>query len=456
MLLSNTTDTIAAISSPNGPAIRSIVRVSGPDCWAVVSCVVKGIPESQPVTASSFQIEIRELPGQPAIFGRLQFWPEGRSYTGQASVELHLEVPNVLADKVLRRCVEAGARLAEPGEFTFRAYVKGRIDLARAEAVAGIFQATTPEQLQVALGQLAGGLGQRIDRLRGRLLDLTAWLEATLDFVEEADVDPISRNVVAEELRGSAWELRRLSEVESNRDRPVSDRRIVLVGRPNAGKSHLFNALCGGSGRALVSPVAGTTRDYLEARADLGLGRKVVFVDTAGEYETAEPIDAQSQSLGRRERLLADLFLVCVPVDEPDADIGAFEAALPGNVPRVIVRTKADLGGPGDSGSNETIPVSAASGLGLPELRQAIADRLDRLEPEIDTVVAGTRIRVGEALRSAGKSLVQAAGTMAASGGDELVAIDLRAAVEALDVVAGKDATEEVLDRIFSRFCIGK
>jgi len=456
MLLLNTTDTIAAISSPNGAAIRSIVRLSGPDCWAVACRVVKGIPETQPGSPASFVCETRAESTHPAIFGRLQTWPAGRSYTGQASVELHLDVPNVLADGVLRRCVVAGARLAEPGEFTFRAYAKGRIDLARAEAVAGIFQATTPEQLQVALGQLAGGLGQRIDRLRGRLLDLTAWLEATLDFVEEADVDPISRNVVAEELRGAAWELRRLSEVESKRDRPVSDRRIVLVGRPNAGKSHLFNALCGVSGRAIVSPVAGTTRDYLEARAELGAGRKVVIVDTAGEYETAEPIDAQSQSLGRRERLLADLFLVCVPVDASDADIAAFEAALPGNVPRVVVRTKADLGEPDAAGESGAIRVSAATGLGMTELRQAMADRLDRLEPETDTVVAGTRVRVGEALRSAGKSLAQAAGTMAASGGDELVAIDLRAAVEALDVVAGKDATEEVLDRIFSRFCIGK
>ncbi|MBI1322695.1 GTP-binding protein [bacterium] len=456
MIRVDTADTIAAISSPNGPALRSIVRLSGPDCWGVVSRVLKGAPDSQPGAPASFGCVTREESGSYAIPGRLQSWPAGRSYTGQASVELHLDVPNVLADRVLRQCVEAGARLAEPGEFTFRAYAKGRIDLARAEAVAGIFQATTPEQLQVALGQLAGGLGQRIDRLRGRLLDLTAWLEATLDFVEEADVDPISRNVVAEELRGSAWELRRLSEVESKRDRTVSSRRIVLVGRPNAGKSHLFNALCGATGRALVSPVAGTTRDYLEARAELAPGRSVIVVDTAGEYETAEPIDARSQDLGRRERLLADLFLVCVPVDAAAAEVAAFEAVLPGNVPRVIVRTKADLGGPEAEERSASVRVSAATGLGIAELRQALTDRLDGLEPEIDTVVAGTRVRVGEALRSAGRSLAQAAETMAASGGDELVAIDLRAAVEALDVVAGKDATEEVLDRIFSRFCIGK
>lgn len=456
MIRVDTADTIAAISSPNGPAIRSIVRLSGPNCWGVVTQVVKGLPDVQPGFPSSFEFETREDSGRYAITGRLQCWPAGRSYTGQESVELHLDVPNVLADGVLRRCVEAGARLAEPGEFTFRAYAKGRIDLARAEAVAGIFQATTPEQLQVALGQLAGGLGQRIERLRSRLLDLTAWLEATLDFVEEADVDPISRNVVAEELRGAAWELRRLSEVESKRDRPVSSRRIVLVGRPNAGKSHLFNALCGATGRALVSPVAGTTRDYLEAMADLGPGRSVVVVDTAGEYETAEAIDAQSQTLGRRERLLADLFLVCVPVDEPDDEVTTFEAILPGNVPRIVVRTKADLREQGPMIETETIRVSASTGLGLADLRQWIIDRLDRLEPEIDTVVAGTRVRVGEALRSAGKFLAQAAETMAAHGGDELVAIDLRAAVEALDVVAGKDATEEMLDRIFSRFCIGK
>lgn len=416
------------------------------------------LPDSRPESATAWSVETESTESIPAFAGRLQFWPAGRSYTGQESIELHLDVPNVLAENVLRQCVACGARLAEPGEFTLRAFLLGRMDLTRAEAVAEIFQATNPDRMKVALDQLAGGVGRKIEKLRDRLLDLSAWLEATLDFVEEADVDPISRNVVAEEIRGASWELDCLCRMQIARDKPVSTSRIMLVGRPNAGKSLLFNTLCGDSGRALVSPVAGTTRDYLEAMIELGEGTTALLVDTAGEDDPADDIDHIAQALGQRERVLADLFLVCVPVDAPETDIAAFESSLNPNVPRAFVRTKSDLAETGDGqvGPQSGFPVSAATGAGIEALRRLLRDRLRQLDPETGSVVAGTRIRAGDSLRRASEALERAARTMGESGGDELVAIDLRIAVEALDVVTGRDATEETLDRIFSRFCIGK
>lgn len=458
MIRLDTADTVAAICSATGPSIRSIVRLSGPQSWAIVEKALGNLCVAKPSSACAWPVLAPASNVIPPIAGRLQFWPAGRSYTGQESIELHLDVPAVLAEIVLRACLTAGARQAEPGEFTMRAFLLGRLDLTRAEAVAGIFQASSPQRMRIALDQLAGGLGRRIEKLRGRLLDLSAWLEATLDFVEEVDVDPISRNTVAEELRGASWELARLAEVETARDQPVSHRRIVLAGRPNAGKSLLFNKLCGESGRALVSPVAGTTRDYLEAIVDLGDSVKALLVDTAGEGESAGTIDEQAQSLGKRERILADAFLVCVPVDEPATDFAAFDAALPPQVPRLFLRTKADLPCPATGRLTEsaTIAVSAATGAGIDELKHRLRSRIRGLEPESGPVVAGTRIRAGDSLRRARQALDRAAATMANSGGDELVAIDLRIAVESLDVITGRDATEETLDRIFSRFCIGK
>lgn len=458
MIRLDTSDTVAAISSPQGESIRSILRLSGPQSWDIATRLLKALPETEPVSARAWAVETEASGPIPAFAGRLQFWPAGRSYTGQESIELHLDVPNVLAENLLRQCVACGARLAEPGEFTLRAFLLGRMDLTRAEAVAEIFQATNPDRMKVALEQLAGGVGRKIEKLRDRLLDLSAWLEATLDFVEEADVDPISRNVVAEEIRGASWELGCLCRMQIARDKPVSTSRIMLVGRPNAGKSLLFNTLCGDSGRALVSPVAGTTRDYLEATIELGEGATALLVDTAGEDDPADDIDHIAQALGQRERVLADLFLVCVPVDASETDFAAFDASLHPNVPRAFVRTKSDLGetGVGQSGPQPAIPVSAATGAGIEALRRLLRERLRNLDPETGSVVAGTRIRAGDSLRRASEALQRAARTMGESGGDELVAIDLRIAVEALDVVTGRDATEETLDRIFSRFCIGK
>ena len=452
----DTTDTIAAISSSSGPSLRSIVRLSGPDSWAL--SVPTDVSFEKPLNPSGLPISWVSLDQHFASETRLQFWPQGRSYTGQDLVEWHLPGPNPLAERLLSELIERGARPAEPGEFSFRAFMSGRIDLTQAEAVAGLFQASTQAQLEVALGQLAGGLAKRVYQLRNRLLDLLAWLEATLDFIEESDVSPITRNLIGEELRGSAWELSQLERQWASRDTGVTSSRILLVGRPNAGKSRLFNALADNA-KALVSPVAGTTRDYLESRIKLSEGLEVTIVDTAGLGESKDDFDQQAQTLGLREQQLAGLLIVCVPIESVNDDLSDLLRMFSEDSPRLMIQTKADLSTemPCPNESFSGIKVSAATGAGLEDLKAAILEQFQQDSAEATAgVVDTTRARTRDALVTATKSLENAALTVANDGGDELVAMDLRSAVESLDIITGSDVTEETLDRVFSRFCIGK
>jgi tRNA modification GTPase len=257
-------DTIAAVSTPPGPALRGIVRLSGPRAISIASSDF--IPSrEQPLpgrlpTARPGRLIVDGL--RPSLPATMASWPAPRTYTGQDVAEIHLPGSTPLVNLVLAHCLARGSRLAEPGEFTLRAFLSGRLDLTRAEAVLGIIDARNPAQLEAALEQLAGGLSGPILVLRDRLLDRVAHLEAWLDFTEEPDVDALQSESLAGELDGFAAELGELEQRLGERDRPESYPRVVLVGPPNAGKSRLFNALLGRE-QAIVSPRAGTTRDYL-------------------------------------------------------------------------------------------------------------------------------------------------------------------------------------------------
>ncbi len=344
---------------------------------------------------------------------------------------------------VLQSCLSRGARTAEPGEFTLRAFLNGRMDLTRAEAVLGVVEARNPAQLEASLRQLAGGLSSPIERLRDRLLDVLAHLEAGLDFVDEEDVGPIARSQLADELADAALELRRLTAQFRDRDLPTSRPRVVLVGPPNAGKSRLFNALMG-EGRAIVSHVAGTTRDYLSAPTIFD-GIAVEVIDTAGIEDSAQPIESQAQALRMAQAVSADLLLVCEPTDE-----AAVLLDWPDR-PHLRLSTKCDLA-PARSG---TIGTSATTHVGLNALQRAVADAIrSRLDDGDALAVTGARCR--DSLDRAGGSLVRASEVLSLGGGDELVSIDLRQALEDLGQVVGVVVTDDILDRIFSRFCIGK
>ena len=269
--------------------------------------------------------------------------------------------------QVLAGCLNRGARHARPGEFTLRAFLSGRIDLTRAEAVLGVIDARNSAQLDAALRQLAGGLSRPIHDLRDRLLDLVAHLEANLDFADESDVDPLGRAALADELQSSAETLSALTDRLTRRDRPAGNPRVVVSGPPNAGKSRLFNALLGHD-RAIVSPRAGTTRDYLTAACDVG-GMIVELIDTAGLDPPRDPIETQAQTHRADQAGQADLLLVCT---SPDTLTACGE--LPHlDTPALSVWTKCDLGRPDPSRAAAAILTSAATGEGLVELRAGIA-----------------------------------------------------------------------------------
>ena len=445
MSLLDPADTIAAVASPPGPGFRGLVRLSGPDAWPIaLAAFTPDRAEPLPARPERRTGHLAVDGLRPPLPSAIALWPGPRTYTGQPLAEIHTVGSPPLVQLVLAHCLARGARPAEPGEFTLRAFLSGRIDLTRAEAVLGVIDARTPAQLDAALRQLAGGLAGPIAALRDRMLDVLAHLEANLDFADESDVDPLGRSAMAGDLAASSAEVAALSGRLRARDRPEGHPRVVLVGPPNAGKSRLFNALLGES-RALVSPRAGTTRDYLSALCDCD-GLTVELIDTAGIEPASDPIGDRAQALRAEQSLRADLLLACASPDIPEPP------PTDPDRPHLRVWTKSDLSPhPGP----DTLSTSAATGDGLPALRRAIASTLRDRSADGD-LPSSTAARCRDNLARASQSLQSASETLLAGGGDELVAIDLRQAVDDLGKVIGAVVTDDILDRIFRRFCIGK
>jgi tRNA modification GTPase len=443
-------DTIAAIASPQGPSLRGIVRLSGPDAWSIALEYFQ--PECEtllPRRAGVRTGQLRISGLRPPLPAMVALWPGPRSYTGQDVAEIHTAGSAPILSLVLSACLGRGARHAQPGEFTLRAFLCGRIDLTRAEAVLGVIDARNHAQLDAALEQLAGGLSRPILALRDRLLDLVSHLEANLDFVDEPDVDPLGRDSLSAELATAACELATLAARLSGRDRGAGHPRVVLIGPPNSGKSRLFNALTMRD-HAIVSPHAGTTRDYLTGLCECG-ETIVELVDTAGISFPRNRIETQAQSLRAEQAGQADLLLLCRSLDAP---AGPAEA-LPASAAVLHVRTKCDLDHRRALEADHAIRTSAVTGDGLDRLRAGIAGALQSRDTEAD-LPASTAARCQDSLIRAGGALESAAETVRSGGGEELVAIELRLAIDELGKVVGAVFTDDILDRIFQRFCIGK
>jgi tRNA modification GTPase len=443
-------DTIVALASPRGPSARGLIRLSGPRAWPVATAGFEPDDDAPPPRRAemvSGRLRVAGLrPRLPAI---VALWPGPRTYTGQDVAELHVVGSSPLLDLLLADRLGHGARHAQPGEFTMRAFLCGRIDLTRAEAVLGVIDAATPAQLDGALRQLAGGLSGPILALRDRLLDVTAHLEAGLDFVDEADVDPIADAALAAELQEGASELAGLASRLSRRDRSGQAPRVILLGPPNAGKSRLFNALLGRE-HAIVSPLAGTTRDYLTAPCECH-GITVELIDTAGIEHPRNAIEAQAQSLRDALATQADVVLLCASGDSAsESHMAGFDQVV-----TLRVRTKSDLVAAREEADDGWLWTSAESGAGLDELRRAIGTTLLGREGEVD-LPASTGARCRDSLLRAGEALEGASLTLLAGGGGELVSIDLRLAIDELGKVVGAVVTDDILDRIFRKFCIGK
>ena len=435
---------VAPASAPGGGA-RAVIRMSGPGSPRLLRSVfTPHEPGAWPVrTARRVAGALRLDPFPVPVGCAALVWPTRRSYTGQPGAELHLPGSPPVVEAALAALHGAGFRPAGPGEFTLRAFLAGRVGLTEAEAVLGVIDAADPDELGTALDQLAGGVSNRLVPVRSDLIDLLADLEAGLDFAEE-DVSFVSPELLRERIDAGRTALAALAADAVGRTVNTTAPRVVLAGPPNAGKSSLFNALCG-EAAALVSDLAGTTRDDVSAPVTLG-GVAVELIDTAGEEsvvgETAgDALSAAAQR--RRIELLsaADLVLHCVPP-------GGVVPAIGG--PALVVHTKADLREGAAPGSPV---VSAATGAGLDELRTAVAAALKSAPPRRH-LTGATAARGGAALGEAAAALDRAVDAIDA--GDELVAAELRAAVDALGEVLGVVYHDDLLGRIFSRFCIGK
>ena len=457
-------DTIAAVASAPGGAARGIVRLSGPETLACLHQLA--VPEHR----SRLHLERRarrvdvalRLPGwQVPLEAQVLLWPQGRSYTRELAAEVHTWGSPPVLQVVLEQLCQAGARPAEPGEFTLRAFLNGRLDLTQAEAVLGVIQAQDAAELQTALDQLAGGVARLLAPVQEELLELLAHVEAGLDFVEE-DIQFIAPEELLQQLARLIDELRSLQRQFDQRRLAAQQYRVVLRGSPNAGKSSLFAALSGQP--VLISDLPGTTRDYLQAELrwqDLPL----LLVDTAGveqpERHEQTGVAEQAQHLAHQQQQQADLVLFCLEsTREPNAWERAELARLGSRA--IAVWTKADLLPEGEPPAVElaaevpSVVTSARTGQGLEALRRLVVERLRQRRNAPVAVIPATAARAAEALHDALAALDQARGLVESSQPEELVAAMLRAGADALGQVLGTVYTEDILDRIFSRFCIGK
>jgi tRNA modification GTPase len=388
------------------------------------------------------------------------YFPAPNSYTGDHVVEISAHGSPVVLKQLVEAAIAAGARLAEPGEFTLRAFLNGRIDLVQAEAVADLIDAVTPLQARAAFDQLEGTLTDRIVEIDGALFDLTARLEASLDFPDEG-YHFVEAGEAGEALRSIERMLTALL-CEAKRGRLIREgARVVIAGRPNVGKSSLFNALLR-AGRAIVTPIPGTTRDLVSDVADID-GLRLELVDTAGVRETGDEVESEGVWRARRAWATADLVLLVLDASRPLEDVDLELIRETTDTPRIVVANKSDLAPawPASELSVASEAVSSKTGGGLDRLRAEIRALLEgsiTTTPPRDTA-AVTNVRHAallERARGALRNALQAVESPDGPVAEEFVLTDLHDARTALEEVTGKRSSEDVLRHIFSRFCIGK
>ncbi len=428
-------DTVFAVASGAGRAAIAVFRVSGPGSRAALATLAGRVPAARRASLRT----LRNRSGEVLDRALVLWLPGPGSFTGEDSLELHTHGGRAVIEAVAAALVELGLRPAEPGEFTRRAFLNGRMDLLKAEALADLIDAETSGQRVQALRQMEGGLGEVLAGWARRLVGLLAQQEALIDFPDEdlpAEVEAELLGAVA----GLAQEMRRQLDDNRRGERLREGVTIAVLGPPNAGKSTLINALAERE-VAIVADLPGTTRDVLEARVVLA-GSPVTLLDTAGLRDSDDPVEAEGVRRALRRAGAADLLLVAeAPGEAPLAAVPAHERIL-------RVATKADLGvGPADG----RLAVSARTGVGMEGLREALAEQVRAL-----TQAAGppplTRARHRAALQEAVASLERAL----VARHPELRGEDLRLALRALGRLTGQVGVEDILDSVFRQFCIGK
>jgi tRNA modification GTPase len=472
-------DTIVAIATAPGRGGIGVVRISGPDAGGIARQLIAHDAALQPRHATLTRLRSARVasslgaaaggfdpPAAAIDHGIATFFPAPHSYTGEDVVELSAHGSPVVLRAVVAAAVSAGARLAEPGEFTLRAFLNGRIDLTQAEAIGDLIDAATPLQARVAFDQLEGTLTQAIGDIDAALFDLIARLEASVDFPDEGYhfVEPEALEQAIDRLLARTRALL----ADGRRGRLIREGlQIAIVGEPNVGKSSLFNALVG-SARAIVTDVPGTTRDLVSEVVDID-GVRVSLVDTAGLRDATDPIEVEGVARAHQAIAVADLVVVVEDCSRPRAATAGGMAVRGANqadstsrsVQRgrerkvLCVANKSDL--PRMWRDEDALSVSALTGEGLDELRRRIAAALDvDLQRDRPAITNARHIALAE---RAEEALTRARAAVHAAHGslpEEFVLADLSDARAAFEEITGRRATEDLLAHIFSRFCIGK
>lgn len=442
-------DTIAAIATAPGRAGIGVVRVSGAFARQVMLGLVGRCLEPRQAAVVRF----RDADGAPIDEGVALFFAGPQSYTGEDVLELQGHGGPVILRLVLQRCVELGARMAEPGEFTRRAYLNGKLDLAQAESVADLIDAATAHAARSALRSLQGEFSSKINEVKARIVELRARVEATLDFPEE-DVNALEHAMVREGLAGAREALETVLAAAARGSVLREGLHLVIAGRPNVGKSSLLNRLAGAE-LAIVTDIPGTTRDPVrEALAVEGI--PVHIVDTAGLRDTTDPVERIG--VERAWDVIANADAVMLVTDATsgleEADLAILKR-LPQGLKRLRVMNKIDLIGRDpakEERADETVLwLSARTGDGIDLLRSAILELAGWHHPTESAFLA--RERHLTALRSAGDHLAAAASQAAQL---EFLAEELRLAQEQLSLITGEFTADDLIGEIFSRFCIGK
>ncbi|HTV77828.1 MAG TPA: tRNA uridine-5-carboxymethylaminomethyl(34) synthesis GTPase MnmE [Steroidobacteraceae bacterium] len=445
-------DTIVAAATPPGRGGVGIVRLSGPAAQRVATGVLGTLPPPRRAVFAAF----RDAAHQSIDAGLVLFFPAPHSYTGEDVVELHGHGGPVILETLIARLVELGARRARPGEFTQRAFLNDKLDLAQAEAVADLIDAGSREAARAAMRSLQGEFSTMIQVLTGAVIDLRVHVEAAIDFPEE-EIDFLADTALQERFAAVRRHFEAVTR-SAGQGRLLRDgMTVVLAGAPNAGKSSLLNRLAGYDA-AIVTAAPGTTRDVLRERIHVD-GMPLHILDTAGLRTAQDPIEAEGIRRAQAEMARADrvLFLVDGAADPTAQAYRDLAATLPAQVPVTLVFNKIDLADACALAPPPGVPrleISARTGDGVEGLRAHLKSSMGYHSLETGSVSA--RQRHLEALARARAGIEEAAQVLAETRAGELVAQELRAAQRALDEIGGEFTNEDLLGRIFSSFCIGK
>jgi tRNA modification GTPase len=445
-------DTIAAISTAPGRGGIGIVRLSGSGCASIAQALIGELPPARHAALRPFL----DANGEPLDQGLALYFPAPNSLTGEDVLELHAHGGPVVLDLLLRRALDVGARLAEPGEFTQRAFLNGKLDLAQAEAVADLIESGSAQAAKAALRSLQGEFSAQVHDLTEALLQLRMWVEAAIDFPEE-EIDFLADRALGERMEDIRRRFTELGEAARQGALLRDGLTLVIAGRPNAGKSSLLNRLAGYDA-AIVTAIPGTTRDVLRERIEID-GLPLHILDTAGLRESPDEVEAEGIRRAHLEIERADrvLFVVDASDAKAVAAIDADLAALPTSAPHTVVMNKVDrVGGETrvDAGNRDIVWLSAANGAGFDLLRAHLKDCVG-FHPA-GTGALSARARHLDALRRARAHVEEAHRLLVERHAGELVAQELTDAQRALGEITGEVSSDDLLGRIFGSFCIGK